>query len=1099
MLVRAAWLLAMVTSMSVVASAQSFTLVGDQQGLSGRGARVVSIDASGFLWATSAGALHRWDGASMRVYRPEADDPDSLPSGQIATVLTADDGTIYVVSAIGISVYDPTRDAFVTSRPGSTTLAQARLIDKDHVLATSDREAWCFDRTAQAWKRLQGPGVGVDMDVAFDGTAYWAATRQGLMTCKVATATLSAASSSSSVTRSPIRYLRIFGGKDAWGVSDDGHVYRYRLGSSVQAWEVRVDGTDRAFIGVPRAVVVDKQGRCLIIDEADRVTVLEASSDPSRAVVGRRIIAPEGGSVPRFASLADPFAVMSDVVTDRQGDVWWRGAASLYTYAASSGIVRSVPLVTSVGTATSPEPVMICADQHGRLAVADQQNGILIRDPWRPAIRTVITHVPSSRALQLPRGITAMERTRDGRLIVGYNDGRISYAVVDPSTGAVTYHAITEGGVVPTSASGGVRAIGVTRAIESDDVGRWWMSTTMGCARISGSSVTWVDMPTGTQRDQAVPAVADIAVDRDGAVWISGYRGLWMAPSGSDAVTPVKTAAGKWTFDVTDDVPVLCLDRSGNVWGVGPRSAMRVKRGARTAEMWTLRSADGDTARLRQRGSVGILTACLADANGGLWAIGSRGLLRVDLQARTIGGVAEVNASAATLPRQGAVDDLGRLWLLTSIGVLRFEPKQLRTEVYPYEDEAGAISILGVEPVIDRSGMLTFAHTRGVAMTDLDDLRVDGPSPTLLLTSVRVRDHYIAPTVEDGALLIDVAHDENDIELAFAAPDIGGGRWTTVRYKLEGIDQRWIVDQGRHGVRYAGLAPGTYKWVAEVLLRDGTWKPMARSVIIDVRPPWWATWWFRGVVIILLIVGTWLTFKQRTRMIRRQNELLEQQVAERTAALAEARERSEKLLLNVLPAFIAERLKAGETDIADHFDNVSILFSDIVGFTPMSASQSPRATVTMLNEFFSRFDRLAREHGVERIKTMGDSYIAAAGVPEPTKDHAVRIASFALGLLDIVKAYNVEHGTDLHLRVGVNCGETIAAVVGEQKFHYDIWSDAVNVAARMESLGEMDRIQVTEAFKHEVERNAPGRFTFQERGTIDVKGKGSMRTYFLVG
>jgi ligand-binding sensor domain-containing protein len=158
MLQRAAWLLAMMVLMSMTASAQSFTLVGDQQGLSGRGARVVAIDAAGFLWAASAGALHRWDGAAMRVYRAEADDPDSLPSGQIASVLCADDGTVYVVSAIGVSVYDPTRDAFATWRPSTSSISGARLVDKDRVLALTDRDAWLFDRTAGSWKRVQGQG-----------------------------------------------------------------------------------------------------------------------------------------------------------------------------------------------------------------------------------------------------------------------------------------------------------------------------------------------------------------------------------------------------------------------------------------------------------------------------------------------------------------------------------------------------------------------------------------------------------------------------------------------------------------------------------------------------------------------------------------------------------------------------------------------------------------------------------------------------------------------------------------------------------------------------------------------------------------------------
>jgi len=209
----------------------------------------------------------------------------------------------------------------------------------------------------------------------------------------------------------------------------------------------------------------------------------------------------------------------------------------------------------------------------------------------------------------------------------------------------------------------------------------------------------------------------------------------------------------------------------------------------------------------------------------------------------------------------------------------------------------------------------------------------------------------------------------------------------------------------------------------------------------------------------------------------------------------EAMARSERLLLNVLPPEIAQRLKRDEYPIADRFDEVTILFADLVGFTARSAAESPEVTVTMLNEFLSAFDVLAQQYGLRPIRTMGDSYMVVGGLPVARRDHAEAIAEMALDMLRDVEALNERHGWGARFRVGVNSGPAVAAVVGRHRFTYDVWSDAVNTASRMESSGVPGRIQVTE----ETYRRLQARYRFEPRGEIDVKGKGTMRTYFLLG
>ncbi|TVR08728.1 MAG: HAMP domain-containing protein [Phormidium sp. GEM2.Bin31] len=213
------------------------------------------------------------------------------------------------------------------------------------------------------------------------------------------------------------------------------------------------------------------------------------------------------------------------------------------------------------------------------------------------------------------------------------------------------------------------------------------------------------------------------------------------------------------------------------------------------------------------------------------------------------------------------------------------------------------------------------------------------------------------------------------------------------------------------------------------------------------------------------------------------------------AALAQERETVERLLLNVLPESIAARLKVDEGAIAELFDDVTILFADIVGFTPLSLRLSPVEMVNLLNQIFSEFDAIAAQLGLEKIKTIGDAYMVAGGLPIPRPDHAEAIADMALAMLQSVEKVQRQHPEEFQIRVGINTGTVVAGVIGTHKFIYDLWGDTVNVASRMESHGEPGKIQVTEATYERLKQ----RYNFQERGMVALKGRGEMKSYWLIG
>ena len=246
--------------------------------------------------------------------------------------------------------------------------------------------------------------------------------------------------------------------------------------------------------------------------------------------------------------------------------------------------------------------------------------------------------------------------------------------------------------------------------------------------------------------------------------------------------------------------------------------------------------------------------------------------------------------------------------------------------------------------------------------------------------------------------------------------------------------------------------------------------------------------WFTSTMLALNVVGSAsVAFMLLASFANQRNEALR--------ALRAEQAKSEALLVNILPSSIAERLKATTQTIADHFESASIVFADVVGFTPLSERLPAAEVVGMLDRLFSRFDALVERHGLEKIKTIGDCYMAAAGVPDPSQDHARRAALMALDMREAVATSAIGEPADLELRIGINSGPVIAGVIGTKRFFYDLYGDAVNTASRMESHSVPGEIQITRA-TYELLKDE---FVCRRRGTIPIKGKGQMETWYLEG
>jgi len=251
-----------------------------------------------------------------------------------------------------------------------------------------------------------------------------------------------------------------------------------------------------------------------------------------------------------------------------------------------------------------------------------------------------------------------------------------------------------------------------------------------------------------------------------------------------------------------------------------------------------------------------------------------------------------------------------------------------------------------------------------------------------------------------------------------------------------------------------------------------------------VQPQWATDVGFATSVIsswVLVVATIWYAMREIDRA---------------ETALADEYQRSESLLANILPAKVAQRLKDPHRDvIADRYDDASVLFADIAGFTQRASDSTPTELVRFLDGLYTDLDTLVDRHGLEKIKTSGDSYMVVSGVPEPRPDHLEALASLALDMVEAVSELTDPKGQSVPLRIGLAAGPVVAGIVGARKFFYDVWGDAVNVAARMETTDVVGRIQVPQ----NVYERLKAAFVLEERGMVDVKGKGAMRTWYLVG
>ncbi|MEY4110673.1 MAG: hypothetical protein RLZZ46_1028, partial [Bacteroidota bacterium] len=366
---------------------------------------------------------------------------------------------------------------------------------------------------------------------------------------------------------------------------------------------------------------------------------------------------------------------------------------------------------------------------------------------------------------------------------------------------------------------------------------------------------------------------------------------------------------------------------------------------------------------------------------------------------------------------------------------------------------------------------------------------------------------------------LSLAYNNNDLTFNFIGITMRHPKKVMYQYKLEGIDENWSAITNRTEAPYGNLPEGFYTFKVKAMNSEGYWsKPFAYT--FEIRPPWWRTWWAYTLYAVSALFSVVLYIRWRERALRKRQKELEVKVDEATTVIRSQKQEverqrdeielqkaeveiqkqhSEDLLLNILPVGVAEELKAKGSAEAKLIEEVTVLFTDFKGFTQLSEKLTPKDLVKEIHECFSAFDVIMQKHGIEKIKTIGDAYMAAGGLPLPSGTHARDVVLAALDIQSFMENHKIEKEAKGELyftiRIGIHTGPVVAGIVGIKKFAYDIWGDTVNMASRMESSGEVGKVNISGATYELVKPY----FNCEYRGEIEAKGKGKLDMYFVTG
>ena len=525
----------------------------------------------------------------------------------------------------------------------------------------------------------------------------------------------------------------------------------------------------------------------------------------------------------------------------------------------------------------------------------------------------------------------------------------------------------------------------------------------------------------------------------------------------------------------------------------------------------------------------GQITTILQTERNYMW-LGTygEGLKKLDLNTNEVQSWTESDGLSNNVVYGLMQDENGSIWMSTNKGLSKFDPKTESFTTYSVKDGLQSNEFNSTAYMKSSRGILHYGGINGYNIFDPSEITINPNAPEVIISSVKLspkgskKKEEIAKNITSSAQ-IELDYSQNDISFEFVATNFSNTSKNKFKYILEGLEEEYTILENENKVNYLNIPPGKYKLKVFAQSADGVWSLNPTIIDITVVPPFWLTWWFRIVLIIVLTLIGLFIYRRRVDQIRRQKVRLEIEVVKRTRQITEQNKqiqeqakkaeiqaakiehqnellekekiKVEQLLLNILPEGTAEELKDKGRSKARYYRNVSVMFTDFVGFSKIAEDMKPQDLVLQLDGYFSKFDEIIEKYDLEKIKTIGDSYMCAGGVPIRNKSNAIEVTLAALEIKSYMQERVEQDPNTWKIRIGINTGEVIAGVIGLKRFAYDIWGASVNQAQRMEMHGQPGIVNVS---GNTYEYIAPY-FECNYRGKIQTKHKGMLDMYSVKG
>lgn len=1008
-----------------------FTHLGLKDGLSDLRVNSIYQDSIGFIWFGTQAGLNRYDGKQMKNYAFDPEYPEHNYPGGVYNIIEDHKGQMWILEDFlgGLSVYFPKRDTFRTY--------------------------------------LQNENVRVSSFYPDRSGRMWIGTTEGLFLLNLESGSLQAFSTQFDLNLEPFYVVNISEDArgDLWFSVPDG-IYQFGWADSSLKYHSFREKHDRTDFdrAVTTQVFQDSQ-ETLWLGTKFGLYKFDSS-------LNKFSLFPLGGSSRQIEPQVNA------IVEENEGKLWvGTEEFGLYTIDTESGLVVSNLASSDNPTSLKSNPIIsLYCDRDGNLWVGTLNKGVSFLGKHRKSFFSYQQHsaLPSSYGISLASGFT---ESQDGKIWVA-TDG--SLVLFDPKTNTFTHE---------------LNMIKAYRVLENRTGMVWTGDWGTGIYRLELDRKRVTRFQTDIN-GRGLPGneISEIFIDREDQIYFGvwGKKGLFRFFPEQGDFQPIPLIHPKNRDTIGLYINHIFEDQTGDKWIGTYYEVIQLDHHGNILNVYDIPT---------------FMTH--KDQNGQIWLASKLGLHGLNPET----GVYKLWRKKEGLPHHIVYsileDDHRGLWIGTHQGLAHLDPQTGKVQSFDHHDGLPGSRFLRGAAYEARSGEFFFGTNQGMLRFHPDSIQLNPQLPVIVLTDIRINGKTvpIRGSLEDtlsgqtplkGQIVythnIRLNWQQNDIFFEFANLNYQNPENNQFQYLLENYDSEWNIAEAQSPTAsYTNLKPGKYTFRVIGANNDGLWNREGVSLNIFIAPPWWQTWVAYLLYGIFLAGASYGVFRWRTNSLRKQRQLLRTRVFEQTKEIRAEQERSDELLLNILPAEVAQELKKTGKTQPVFFEEVSIMFADFKGFTNIVASIPGKKLVSELDEIFQVYDDIMEEVGLEKIQTVGDAYLAACGLPIPDPDHAKKCVIAAQKIIVFLEERNQKEGIKWRVRIGIHSGSITAGVIGKKKFAYDLFGDTVNIAARVESASEPGRINVS-AYTYTLIQD---HFPCEYRGQINAKGKGELDMYFV--